>query len=123
MPYVDWTDFLDAGTGIFPVEAFVTGKAKGDTHVDDAAAAVSTFCRALPDPTMSNSVSEQSVFSLIGAAAVWAGLSDDPGLLGVPCLVLRAAPSLDALAPRGDERDPARPDLWIRAVEHRCGPN
>jgi hypothetical protein len=97
--YLDWNEFATAGSGLFLWEAFVTGTAKTGTHVDDAVLAVSTFCASLPDPRKANAVSEPEVLSLIGAAALWAGLSDDTTLLSAPCLVLRASPEPDTLIP------------------------
>ncbi|HEX8074770.1 MAG TPA: hypothetical protein VF545_07295 [Thermoleophilaceae bacterium] len=87
----DWPTFSRAGHGLFLWEAFVTGAAKRDTHVNDARAAVDAFVDALPEPFERNALDETRVLSLIGAAAIWSGLARDIGLLGAPCLVLRAA--------------------------------
>jgi hypothetical protein len=89
--YLDWPGFEAAGAGLFLWEAFVTGTAKADTHVDDARIAVERFAEALPDPRRSNAVTADRPLSLIGAAALWAGPSDDLELLRAPCLVIRAA--------------------------------
>jgi hypothetical protein len=48
--HLDWSQFADAGRGLFLWEAFVSADAKAATHVDDATIAVHTFRKALPDP-------------------------------------------------------------------------
>lgn len=88
---LDWPTFVHQGRGLFLWEAFVSGSAKQATHVGDATVAVAAFVDALPEPLARNAVQESRVLSLIGAAALWSGLADDAGLLGTPCLVLRAA--------------------------------
>lgn len=87
--FLDWSRFQQANQGLFIWEAFVSGKAKGESHCEDAAIAVATFCAALPDPTTHNDVHENNVFSLAGSALLRAGWSDDPDLLKKPCLVIK----------------------------------
>lgn len=89
--FLDWTAFAAAGAGLFLWEAFVTEKAKAVTHVDDATIAVACFAAALPEPGRASAVTAERPLSLVGAAAVWAGWSDDIELLRTPCLVLKAA--------------------------------
>mgnify|MGYP000265226483 CR=1 FL=1 len=89
--FLDWTAFEAAGAGLFLWEAFVTGKAKAVTHVDDATIAVACFTAALPDPARANAVIAERPLSLVGAAALWAAWSDEIELLRKPCLVLKAA--------------------------------
>jgi hypothetical protein len=48
--FLDWAAFRTARRGLFLWEALVTGPAKGDSHVEDAARAVACFTAALPDP-------------------------------------------------------------------------
>jgi hypothetical protein len=88
--FLDWTAFETAGAGLFLWEAFVTEKAKAVTHVDDATIAVACFTAALPEPGRASAVTAERPLSLVGAAAVWAGWSDDIELLRTPCLVLKA---------------------------------
>jgi hypothetical protein len=88
--YVDWAAFEIARAGLFLWEAFVTDQAKGIAHVDDAAIAVACFTAALPDPAGANAVNAERPLSLVGAAALWAGWSDDIELLRSQCLVLKA---------------------------------
>ena len=91
--FLDWGAFAAADRGLFLWEAFVTAKAKSATHVGDAIVAVSCFKAALPDPRSSSTVTAERPLSLVGAAALWAGWTDDLALLHAPCLVLRAAPT------------------------------
>jgi hypothetical protein len=88
--HFDWVAFEAAGAGLFLWEAFVTGEVKATTHVDDATIAVTCFTAALPDPTLHNAVTAERPLSLVGAAAIWAGWSEDIDLLRTPCLVLKA---------------------------------
>lgn len=90
--YLDWEQFESAtgGGGLFLWEAFVTEKAKAVTDVDDATVAVACFVAALPDPRSASAVSAERPLSLVGAAALWAGWSDDVELLHAPRLVLKA---------------------------------
>lgn len=91
--YLDWGEFESARRGLYLWEAFVTERAKAVTHVDDATVAVACFAAALPDPRSASAVSAERPLSLVGAAALWAGWSDDVELLHAPCLVLKAAAS------------------------------
>lgn len=88
--YVDWGEFVQAGQGLFLWEAFVSGSGKGTSHVDDAALAVTAFQAALPNPRSASSVTAERPLSLIGAAALWSGWSEDPALLNTASVVIRA---------------------------------
>jgi hypothetical protein len=88
--WFDWSAFSAVGRGLFLWEAFVSGAAKGTTHVDDASIAVAAFVAALPDPREGSSITAERPMSLIGAAAVWSGWSDDEELLRAAPLVVRA---------------------------------
>jgi hypothetical protein len=90
--YLDWSEFMRAGAGVFLWGAFVTDRAKAATHVDDAAVAVAAFRDALPDPASANAVEGERPLSLLGAALVWSGWTNDPQLLRAACLVVRASP-------------------------------
>ncbi len=89
--FLDWSDFVEAGVGLFLWEAFVTDRAKAATHVDDAAVAVAAFRNALPNPRVSNAVDAERPLSLLGAALIWSGWSDELDFLHAPCLVIKAA--------------------------------
>lgn len=88
--YLDWAAFVTAGAGLFLWEAFVTGKAKATTHVDDATIAVACFTAALPDPARSSAVTAERPLSLVGGAALWAGWTQEVEIVRAPCLVLKA---------------------------------
>lgn len=90
-----WDDFVENGAGLYLWEAFVTGDAKGSgqgplAHAEDAGVAVKSFLAALPEPESENAVSEETVHSLIGAALLRSGWSDDLEVLSTPCLVIRS---------------------------------
>jgi hypothetical protein len=91
--YLDWHAFVAAGNGLFLWEAFVSAGAKARTHVDDATVAVAAFGEALADPIAANAVAAERPLSLLGAALVWSGWSDDGDLLHAPCLVIKASPA------------------------------
>lgn len=89
--HLDWDEFTRAGRGVFLWEAFVTGDAKADTHVDDALVAAETFRDSLPNPPAANAVEAESPLSLVSAALLWSGWSRDFALLHKPCVVIKAA--------------------------------
>ncbi len=88
---LDWGDFRRGDNGVFLWEAFVTDKAKGQTHVDDARIGAEVFSR-LSNPRTADVCRdyEGNVASLIGAALIRTGWSDDTALLSQRCVVIRA---------------------------------
>lgn len=88
--YFDWIPFYESGKGLFIWEAFVTSKAKGESHSADAEIAVRLFSINLDNIPAANAIHEESVHSLIGAALLRVGWSTDIELLGKPCIVLKA---------------------------------
>jgi len=90
--HLEWNEFARAGRGLFLWEAFVTDRAKATTHVDDATVAVTAFRAALPNPAAANAVTAERPLSLLGAALLWSGWSDNSELLHAPCLVVKATP-------------------------------
>lgn len=91
--FLDWEAFERVQSGLFVWEAMVTGQGKKESHESDAMAAVDAFRRALPDPTSPSHKAldpTSRTRSLIGAALLWAGWSDDLGLLSRPCVVIRS---------------------------------
>ena len=90
--YLDWAEFMGAGEGLFLWEAFVTDRAKAATHVDDAAVAVAAFRHVLPRPQAANAVDSERPLSLVGAALLWSGWSEDLELVRAACLVIKASP-------------------------------
>ena len=90
-PFLTWGPFERAQGGLFLWEAMVTGKGKSTSHQSDARAAVDAFRRALPNPESRNALTPTPrTRSLIGAALLWAGWSDDLDLLTKPCVVIRS---------------------------------
>lgn len=93
--HLNWDEVNpERGPGLFLWEALVSGSAKSvaddsESHTEDAAIAVRSFRDALPDPTQANAVEAERVQSLIGAALLRTGWSEDPEILQIPCLVIR----------------------------------
>lgn len=91
--YLDWSRFRTADNGLFLWEAMVTGENRTGSDEGDAAAAVCAFIRVRHDVKAANAVtSPHKVRSLIGAALLWAGWSNDLQLLRTPCVVIRPEP-------------------------------
>lgn len=88
--HLDWESFADARSGLLLWEAFVTAKAKGQSHVDDARIAVSAFVASLPDPRTISTITAERPLSLAGAVALWSGWLHDPAALHTQSLVVRA---------------------------------
>lgn len=78
-------------------EAFVSNKAPSPdpaaAHMADARAAALEFRRRLDTGRVETDILDTEVFNLVGAAILRAGLSDDLGLLNLPCIVVKAAVS------------------------------
>jgi len=86
---------LTAGTAQLLIwEAFVTGKAKNRSsltpHVDDARAAVTELQLRFDRGSVSSDLADVDVLSLAATALLVSGLTDDAGLLTLPCVVVRA---------------------------------
>ena len=92
--YLRWDQTPEDGPGLFLWEAFVSGGAKatgdGNLHPHDAKLAVEVFLRALPDVDHENAIHEADVQSLVGAALLRSGWTNDVGVLAESCLVIRA---------------------------------
>lgn len=84
-----WSKFIETDS-VFLWEAFVTSTAKGAAHHEDAEIAVARFKASLPDPSVENAIEEESVFSLVGAAALRTGWSESMNVLSQQCLVIKA---------------------------------
>lgn len=117
--FLDWNAFVRAGNGVFLWEAFVTDRAKATTHVDDATVAVTAFRDALDDIEAANAVSGDHPISLLGAALLWSGWSEDVSLLHAPCVVIRATPLVAAAAGTALAGEPADPTAAPRAHRDR----
>jgi len=88
--FLSWPFFLAADRGLFLWEAFVTKGAKGKSDKEDAEVAVRSFKASLPNPEKFNAVQETCVYSLIGAALLRTGWSNNLSLLETPCLVIKS---------------------------------
>jgi len=90
--HAKWKPFQLSG-GLFIWEAFVTEKAKADTHPGNAESAVLSFRESLPDPEKQNAVVVSGlVRSFIGGALLQAGWVSDLAWLAKPCIVVRVRP-------------------------------
>lgn len=86
--YFTWPEFLEGEPGLFIWEAFISRDKKGVSHIGDAKTAVHAFQSTLPDPMENNLVTEDRVFSLVGAALLRAGWKVSPTVIKQACLVL-----------------------------------
>lgn len=86
-----WADFRGGACPLFVWEAFVSGseKAYPPSHGGDAALAIAAFRQVSSRDDNPTRVHCSKAFSLVGAAVVWSGLSNDLTLLAEPCVVLR----------------------------------
>lgn len=90
--FLDWASFIAERQGLFVWEAFVSAKAKGQSHVDDATAAVEAFLNAMPE--LQSCLQCHEAYSLVGAALLRTGWTKDLDILAEPAVVVRAAPRL-----------------------------
>ena len=88
--FLTWDEFCEASGGLFLWEAFVSSRAKGKSHQDDAAIAVRSFAAQLPDLKQAIPIWEAVVHSLVGAALLGTEWSSDTSLLRKACLVIKA---------------------------------
>jgi len=73
---LSWSNFLKSQPSLLIWEAFVSGLAKGTTHLADARRAVSAFEKTLPNPLAANAISVAgAAYSLAGAALLRTGWS------------------------------------------------
>ena len=86
---LEWSEFASERADIFLWEAFVSGPAKGASHIRDAEVAVRAFVAALPNPPAANAIHEETVISILGTAMLRTGWSMDLNLLQSPCLVIK----------------------------------
>lgn len=88
--YLRWDPFAAACRGLLLWEAFVSGSAKGQTHEEDATIGMEAFCAQLPAPGDANADETERPFSLVAAAALWAGWELPSDELRSPCVLVRA---------------------------------
>ncbi len=95
---MNWDEFKTGSYSLYLWEAFVTGKAKSDSHIGDAQKALRAFVKALPGVEAVGSVNCARPISLAGLALLWSGLSLDVSVLHEPTIVLTASPGRDEQA-------------------------
>jgi len=88
--HVGWPPFAEQQNGLLLWEAFVSGVAKGETDEEDARSGIQAFCEQLPDPGDPSAAETERPFSLLTAAALWAGFDLPIEELRHPCLLIRA---------------------------------
>jgi hypothetical protein len=88
--HVQWQPFAEQQSGLLLWEAFVSGTAKGETHEEDARSGIQAFCEQLPDPGDPSAADTERPFSLLAAAAMWAGFDLPIEDTRDPCLLVRA---------------------------------
>jgi hypothetical protein len=88
--HLQWTPFAAQRSGLLLWEAFVTGAAKGPTHEEDARIGMEAFCAQLPTPGDANADETERPFSLVAAAALWAGWDLPSRELRSACVLVRA---------------------------------
>ncbi len=103
----NWNQLPERPKELLVFEAFVSG-GRSDGHVADARAAVlaarSRFeCK--PPMAVSSDLEDEPCLSIIGAALLMAGMTEDVGELQRTCLVVRAAKTLGS-APMASPSDP-----------------
>ena len=74
---------------LFCWEAFVSGPAHGDEHLNDAATAAVFFSDNEQDLERASAVRADNVISLIGAVALWSGWTSDLSVIHEPTLVIK----------------------------------
>lgn len=90
----DWRLWPPSSSAILLWEAFVSGIAKGECHADDAVTAAREFQRR--EASLHSDVACERPLSIVGAAALWSGFSEDLTILRRPALVLRPAKRYEA---------------------------
>jgi hypothetical protein len=88
--HLTWESFEATQTGLLLWEAFISGDAKGDSHEDDACIGVQTFCDQLPTPGEAIAAQTPRPFSVLAAAATWAGWELPAEDFRSACVLVRA---------------------------------
>ena len=88
--HLAWEPFAAERSGLLVWEAFVSGPAKGETHEEDARIGMEAFCAQLPTPGDPIADETERPFSLVAAAAHWAGWDPQREELRSACVLVRA---------------------------------
>jgi hypothetical protein len=97
MVHFSWQPFSETQEGLLLWDAFMSGKAKGETHLDDAEFAIKAFCAQPPSVGDACGNKTERPFSLVAAAAEWAGFDVAADGLRTPCVLVRA-PNIEPAA-------------------------
>ena len=89
-PTFSIAELNDGKANLLIWEAFVTSKAKGDSHTADAEIAVLEFANRMKFSRFSTDVYVENPYSLVGAALLKSGITKDIGILSQQCLVIKA---------------------------------
>jgi len=90
-PSLCYDDFITRKANLFVWEAFVTSAAKGSSHEDDAKAAAYSFCKKWPKILEADLIkTNKPWYSLVGAALLRSGLTDDISILSQKCVVVKS---------------------------------
>ncbi len=83
-------DLLEDDGNLLVWEAFVSSKSKGKSHYEDSIIAVTKFFEKLNLGTLQTDVTVENPYSLVGAALLRSGISNDTGVLRKQCIVVKA---------------------------------
>jgi hypothetical protein len=89
-PTLSWETFSEGQANLLIWEAFVSNKRQVSSQVQDATLAARTFWSRAQEPTLGTDVTAENAYSLVGAALLWAGLSQDLDLLRQPTMVIKS---------------------------------
>jgi len=89
-PTYSFEDILNEKSNLLLWEAFVTGESKGDSHYDDAIIAVKEFNSRISIGKLTTDVFVDNPYSLIGAALLRSGITNDLSFLSRQCVVVKA---------------------------------
>lgn len=87
---LDWRQPPQSAGELLLFEAFVSGRSKGDDHVDDARRATRKFEAACGNLDGANAIAEEHCLGLLGAALLRTGWTADPAVLEAAVLVVMA---------------------------------
>lgn len=88
VPTCDWEEFNSGYGNLFIWEAFVTKESKANSHHGDAQVAAESFWNRYP--CIDTNVIAENPFSLVGAALLRSGLTEDLEFLNMPVVVIRS---------------------------------
>ena len=93
IPTYNVDDLLEGHANLLLWEAFVSSHSKGNTHREDSAIAVQIFFEKLNANNLLTDVFVENPYSLVGAALLRSGITDDIKFLKEQCIVIKALTS------------------------------